>query len=48
MANFEEARVKITNTQLGKLKSPGKNKTETTLRIAKKNFQDKESTSLTT
>ena len=31
MANYEEARVKLTNTQLNKLKSAAKNKTETTL-----------------
>ena len=40
MASYEEARVKLTNTQLNKLKSAAKNNTETTLRISKKNFQD--------
>ena len=40
MANNEEARVKLTNTQLNKSKSATKNKTGTTLRITKKNFQD--------
>ena len=39
MANYEEARVKLTNTQLNKLKSATKNKTWTTLRITKKNFR---------
>ena len=33
MANFEEATVKVTNTQLSKLKAAAKNKTRTTLRI---------------
>ena len=42
MANYEEARVKLTNTKLNKLKSPAKNKAGTTLRINKKNFQDEE------
>ena len=40
MANYQEARVKLTNTQLNKLKSAVKNKTGRTLRITKKNFQD--------
>ena len=39
--NYEEARVKLTNTQLNKLKSAAKNKTGTTL-ITKKNLQDEE------
>ena len=42
MASYEEARVKITNTQLNKFKSAAKNKTGTTLTITKKNFQDEE------
>ena len=42
MANYEETRVKLTNTQLNKLKSAAKIKTETTLRITKKNFQEEE------
>ena len=42
MVNYEEARVKLTNTQLSKLKSTAKIKTGTTLRITKKNFQDEE------
>ena len=29
MVNYQEARVKLTNTQLSKLKSAGKNKTGT-------------------
>ena len=33
MANYEEARVKLTNIWLHKLKSAAKNKTGTTLRI---------------
>ena len=43
MANYEEARVKLRNAQLNKLKSAAKYKAGTTLRITKKNFQDKES-----
>ena len=39
MTNYQEARVKLTNTQLKKLKSALKNYTGTTLRITKKNFQ---------
>ena len=42
MANYQEVRVKLTNTQLNKLKSAAKNKTETILRINKKNFEDEE------
>ena len=42
MANYEEARVKLANTQLNKLKSAAKNKTGTILRITRKNFQDEE------
>ena len=42
MANFQEARVKLTNTQLNKLISAAKNKTGAILKINKKNFQDKE------
>ena len=42
MANYEEARLKLTNTQLSKLKFAPKNKTKTALRIIKKNFQDDE------
>ena len=39
MANYEEARVKLINTQLTKIKPPPKNKTGTTLRITKKTFK---------
>ena len=42
MVNYEEIRVKLTNTQLNKLKSTAKNKTETTLKVTTKNFQDHE------
>ena len=35
----EEARVQLTNKQLNKLKSSAKYKTDTILRITKKNFQ---------
>ena len=42
MANYQEERVEITNTQLNKLKSAAKNKTGTILRISKKMFQDEE------
>ena len=38
----QKARFKLTNTQLNKLKSTAQNKTETILRINKKNFQVKE------
>ena len=42
MANYQEARVKLTNTQLNKLKSKTKNKTRTILRINNKNIEDEE------
>ena len=42
MANYQEARVKLTNTQLNKLKSNTKNKTRTILRINDKNIEDEE------
>ena len=42
MANYQEARVNITNAQLNKLKSAGKNKAGTVLRVDKKNFPGKE------
>ena len=42
MANYQEARVKLTNTQLNKLKSKTKNKTRTILRINDKNIEDEE------
>ena len=39
MVNYEEARVKLTNTQLNKLKSAVKNKTGTILRLDEKIFK---------
>ena len=42
MVNYEEAKVKLTGTELSKLKSAAKNNTGATLRITKKNFQDEE------
>ena len=42
MANYQEARVKLTNTQLKKLKYTVKNKTSKILRLNKKNFEDEE------
>ena len=42
MANYQEVRVKLANTQLNKLKSAAKNKTGTILRLNKKNFEDEE------
>ena len=41
-AIYQEARVKLTNAKLIKLKSAAKNRTGTTLRTTKKNFQDEE------
>ena len=38
MADYQEARVKLTNTQLNK--SAPKNKTGTILRLNRKNFED--------
>ena len=42
IANYQETRVKLTNTRLNKLKSTAKNKTETILRLNKKPFEDDE------
>ena len=42
MANFEDARVKSTNTELNRLESIAKYKTVTTLGITKEHFQDEE------
>ena len=42
MANYQEARLKLTNTQLNKLKSGVKNKTVPILGLTKKNFEDEE------
>ena len=44
MANYEVVRVKITSTQLNKLKSTAKNEIGTTLSMTKKNFQYEEVT----
>ena len=41
MVIYQEVRVRLTNTQLSKLKSAAKNKTATVLRIHNKNFEDK-------
>ena len=38
MANYQEARIKLTNTQVNKWKSAAKNKKGTILRLNKKNF----------
>ena len=38
MANYQEVRVKLTNTQLNKLKSAAKNRTGTILRLNKITF----------
>ena len=40
MANYQEVRVNLTNTQLTKLKSAAKNQTGALLGTNKKNFQD--------
>ena len=42
MANYQEVKVKLTNTQLSKLKSAAKNETVTVLRLNKKQFEDEE------
>ena len=42
MANYQEERVKLTNTQLSKLKSAANNKVGKIYRIKKKDFKDKE------
>ena len=41
MTNYQEARVKLTNTQLDKLKYVAKNKTGTILRLNKKKLDMK-------
>ena len=43
MANYQEARVKLTDTKLNKLKSAAKSKIGTILKMNKKNFEDEES-----
>ena len=40
MPNYQEARVKLTNTQLNKLKSVAKSKTGTILIVNNKHFED--------
>ena len=42
MTNCQEARVKLTNTQLNKVNFAAKNRAGTILRINKKNFEDEE------
>ena len=42
ITSYQEARVKLTNTQLNKLKSTAKNKIVTILRLNKKKFEDEE------
>ena len=42
MVSYQEARLKLNNTQLNKLKSAAKNKTGTILRLNKKTFEDEE------
>ena len=42
MAYYQDAWVKLTNTQLNKLKSEPKKRTGKILRLNKKNFDDKE------
>ena len=40
MANYQEVRVKLKNTQLNKLKSAAKSKKGTILRLNNKNFEN--------
>ena len=40
MANYQEARVKVANTQLNKLKSSAKDKTRTILRLIEEKLED--------
>ena len=42
MAIYQEARFKLTNTQLNKLKLAAKSKTGAILRLNKKKFEDEE------
>ena len=42
MTSYQEARVKLTITQLKKLKSAAQSKTGTVLRLNMKNFEDEE------
>ena len=43
MANYQEAMVKLRNTQINKLKPAANKKIEAILKINKKNIQDDES-----
>ena len=42
MGNYQEARIKLTNTKIKKIKSAAKSKIGTMLRLNKKNFENKE------
>ena len=42
MVSYQEARLKLKNTQLNKLKSAAKNRTGAILRLNKKTFEDEE------
>ena len=42
MANYQVKRVKLTNTQLNKVKSAAKKRTGKILRLNKKKFEDEE------
>ena len=42
MANYQEAMIKLTNTQLNKLKSAAKNKAGTILKLNKIKVEDEE------
>ena len=42
MVNYQEVKVKLTNTQLNKLKLGAQNKARAILRLNKKNFEDEE------
>ena len=42
MGNYQEARIKLTNTKIKKIKSAAKNKIGTMLKLNKKNFENKE------
>ena len=42
MANYQEARIKLTNSLLNKLKSAAAKNAEAMLRTNNKNFQDEE------
>ena len=42
MVSYQEAKLKLKNTQLNKLKSAAKNRTGAILRLNKKTFEDEE------